>query len=284
MNTPVAPHLVAAHARLVAALARHERLVVAFSGGADSALLGAVATEVLGAERVLCATAVSASLAPEDEHECALLAARWGLRFAAVTTEETANPEYQANNLDRCYFCKSELMSVLGAIASREGALVALGVNLDDLGEHRPGQRAALEGGAVFPLVDAGLDKQTVRELSRELGLETWDKPANACLSSRVPHGTPVTLGVLSKVARAESSLRAMGFAGCRVRHYDETARIELPVEQLVAAVERAEEIVAALKQAGYRYVTLDLEGFRSGNLASMALEASGGRPATLSL
>jgi uncharacterized protein len=260
------------HARLAEAVARHDRLVVAFSGGADSALLASVATAELGRDRVLCATAVSPSLAEEDEHECERLALEWGLRFVALRTNEVANPAYQQNTLDRCYFCKAELMDVLGATALAERAEVALGVNLDDLGEHRPGQLAARERGAVFPLVEAKLDKETVRALSRALGLSTWDKPANACLSSRIPHGTPVTVGLLSQVARAEGALRQMGFSGLRVRHYGDAARIELPEKDLAAAVALHREIVEALKGVGYRYVTLDLEGFRSGNLAQTAL------------
>jgi uncharacterized protein len=262
-------------ARLHGALERHDRLVVAFSGGADSALLASVATAHLGAERVLCATAVSPSLAEADEHECARLARAWGLRHVALRTHEVDSPAYQQNTLDRCYFCKAELMDVLGGRATEEGAVVALGVNLDDLGEHRPGQLAARERGAVFPLVEAGLDKPSVRALSRQLGLETWDKPANACLSSRIPHGTPVTVGLLSQVARAEAAVRALGFDGLRVRHYGEAARLELQAEDLARAVAQRTEIVEALHGAGYRYVTLDLEGFRSGNLAASALAAT---------
>ncbi|HVB06970.1 MAG TPA: ATP-dependent sacrificial sulfur transferase LarE [Acidimicrobiales bacterium] len=272
MTVALDPSLAAARARLEGVLERHERLLVAFSGGADSALLAQVATSHLGASRVLCATAVSPSLAVEDEHECARLARAWGLRHLALRTHEVENPAYRENTLDRCYFCKAELMDVLGAAAEREGAAVALGVNLDDLGEHRPGQAAARERGAVFPLVEASLDKATVRALSRAIGLETWDKPANACLSSRVPHGTPVTVGVLSQVARAESALRALGFRGLRVRHYGDAARLELPSADLPRAIELREEIVDALHAVGYRYVTLDLEGFRSGNLAMTAL------------
>jgi uncharacterized protein len=144
---------------------------------------------------------------------------------------------------------------------------VVLGVNLDDLGDHRPGQRAAAEGGAVFPLVEAGFTKADVRETSRRLGLRTWDKPAAACLASRVPYGTPVSLGVLDTVARAESALRALGFRQLRVRHYGELARIELGTDELDAAFLARQEVVAAVRGAGYTYVTLDLEGFRSGNL-----------------
>lgn len=243
------------------------RVVVAFSGGADSAFVARAATETLGRERALCATAVSASLAPEELADCRALASEWGLRWMPVQTTELSDPAYVANDPDRCYHCKSSLLDALGPIASAESATVVLGVNVDDLGDHRPGQRAAAERGASFPLVAAGFSKADVREVSRRLGLRTWDKPAAACLASRLPYGTPVTLGTLSKVAAAESQLRALGFRQLRVRHYGELARIELEDSDLAAAVEQREEIVAAVVGAGYRYVTLDLEGFRSGNL-----------------
>ena len=247
-------------------LARLDRVVVAFSGGADSALLAWAAADVLG-ERALAVTAVSPSLAPEEEADCGALAAEWGLRWRAVATDELADPAYAANDGDRCYHCKQELMAVLGPLAAAEGATVALGVNLDDLGDHRPGQAAAAEAGAVFPLVDAGFTKADVRRVSRELGLRTWDKPAAACLASRVPYGTPVTFGVLDEVARAESGLRRLGFRSLRVRHHGDVARVELPLEELEAALARREEVVAAVRAAGYRWVALDLEGLRSGNL-----------------
>ncbi len=158
-------------------------------------------------------------------------------------------------------------MDAVGPIAEAEGAVVVLGVNVDDLGDHRPGQRAAAERGAVFPLVDAGLTKEQIRAHSLALGLRTWDKPAAACLASRVPYGTPVTLSVLTEVAAAESALRALGFRQLRVRHYGDLARLEMPVEDLADVLGRRAEVVEAVRGAGYRYVTLDLEGFRSGNL-----------------
>lgn len=242
-------------------------VVVAFSGGADSAFLAWVATDTLGPEAVLCATAVSESLAPEEQADCAALAEEWGLRWTPVTTHELERAEYVANDSMRCFHCKSELMDVVGPLAAGEGATVVLGVNLDDLGDHRPGQRAAEEAGARFPLVEAGFAKSDVREWSRRLGLRTWDKPAAACLASRVPYGTPVTIGVLSSVAAAESGLRRLGFRQLRVRHYGNLARIELPEGDLAEVVRRRSEVVAAVHAAGYRYATLDLEGFRSGNL-----------------
>jgi uncharacterized protein len=264
-----------AFARLCDELGRHERLVVAFSGGADSALLAFAATSVLGPDQVLCATAISPSLAEDDRRETEVLAAEWGLRYHPVKTDELENPDYQANGLDRCYFCKSALMDALGPIASVEGAAIALGVNVDDLGDYRPGQAAAREAGAIFPLLEAGLTKAAVRSLSRALGLRTWDKPANACLSSRIPQGTPVTIGLLSKVDRAEQRLRQLGFRELRVRHYGDTCRLELADEEIARALEVRAEIVEQLQGVGYRYVTLDLEGLRSGNLVRTALDAA---------
>ncbi|HTZ07477.1 MAG TPA: ATP-dependent sacrificial sulfur transferase LarE [Acidimicrobiales bacterium] len=258
-------------------------VVVAFSGGVDSALLARVATDVLGPGRALCVTAVSASLAPEERDDCAALAAEWGLRWREVTTLELEDDAYVRNGTDRCYHCKAGLLAALGPLAAAEGAVVVLGVNRDDLGDHRPGQRAAAEGGARFPLVEAGLSKHDVRRASRRLGLRTWDKPAAACLASRLPYGTPVTLGTLGVVARAESALRRLGFSQVRVRHYGDLARIELDQDELAPAVARRGEVVGAVRGAGYRYVTLDLEGFRSGNLnhgvARPAPPATGGEP-----
>ena len=261
--------------RLGGVLAGYDRLVVAFSGGADSALLSYVATSVLGREAVICATAVSASLAPDELEDTTALAKEWDLRHVTVATHELENPSYVANTLERCFFCKDELMNVLAPLAASEDSRVALGVNLDDLGEWRPGQRAAREAGAVFPLVDAKLDKETVRAVSRDLGLRTWNKPAAACLSSRVPHGTPVTVSLLGQVARAEQSLHRLGLRQLRVRHYGDAARVEIAEEELGHAFSLRAEIVEAVKAAGYRYVTLDLEGFRSGNLSLSALAES---------
>ncbi|HET9443513.1 MAG TPA: ATP-dependent sacrificial sulfur transferase LarE [Acidimicrobiales bacterium] len=248
-------------------LAELDRVVVAFSGGADSAFLAWVASRTLGPERAHAVTAVSPSLAPEEEAACRDLAGEWGLRWTPVVTDELADPAYAANGGDRCFHCKSALMDAVEPIARREGATVVLGVNRDDLGDHRPGQQAASERGAAFPLVDAGFTKADVRDWSRRLGLRTWDKPAAACLASRVPYGTPVTLTTLSAVARAESALRGLGFAQLRVRHYGDVARIEVEAADLALVLERREAVVAGVKAAGYRYVTLDLEGFRSGNL-----------------
>ena len=242
-------------------------VVVAFSGGADSAFLARVAHDVLGADQVLCVTAVSPSLAPEEEADCAALATEWGLRWATVATAELDDPAYVANGPDRCARCKTALMTVLGPMAEARSATVVLGVNVDDLGDHRPGQAAAAAAGARFPLVEAGFTKAAVRHRSRQMGLRTWDKPAGACLASRLPYGTPVTLAGLGSVARAESALRRLGFAQLRVRHHGDVARLEVEVEDLARVVEDRAAVVAAVRRAGYRFVALDLEGFRSGSL-----------------
>ena len=243
------------------------RVVVAFSGGADSALLAHAANAVLGPERVHVVTAVSPSLAAAERADAEALAGELGLRWSAVKTDEMTHAAYRANDADRCAHCKDALMDVLVPIAEAESATVVLGVNVDDLGDHRPGQRAAIDRGARFPLVEAGLTKDEVRACSRRLGLRTADKPAAACLASRVPYGTEVTIDVLSGVERAEAALRRLGFDDLRIRHYDETARIEVPIDRLADVVDRRGAVVAAVIASGYRYVTLDLEGLRSGNL-----------------
>ena len=254
--------------RLVGLRSRLEELgsvVVAFSGGADSAFLAWIAHDTLGADRVLAVTAVSPSLPASERLACADLAERWGLRWQEVETEELDNAAYARNDADRCYWCKDALLAAAGPIAADRGATVVLGVNLDDLDDHRPGQRAATERGAAFPLVDAGFTKADVRSWSKELGLETWDKPAAACLASRLPYGTPVTLGRLASVERAEAGLRALGFAELRVRHHGEVARVEVPVADLERVLGAREEVVAAVTAAGFRWATLDLAGLRSG-------------------
>jgi uncharacterized protein len=242
-------------------------VVVAFSGGADSAFLAWMAHDTLGGARALAVTAVSPSLPARERVACADLASRWGLSWLEVETDELDNLAYARNDADRCYWCKDALLAAAGPLAAERGATVVLGVNLDDLDDHRPGQRAAAEQGAAFPLVDAGFTKADVRAWSKELGLETWDKPAAACLASRLPYGTPVTLGRLAAVERAEEGLRALGFAELRVRHHGDIARIEVPIADLERVVERREAVVDAVIAAGYRWATLDLAGFRSGNL-----------------
>ena len=254
-------------------------VVVAFSGGADSALLAWVAHDTLGPHGCSAVTAVSPSLAGDELDDCRALAAEWGLRWSTVATDEMENAAYRVNDGDRCFHCKSALMDALDPVvrAAPVGATVVLGVNVDDLGDHRPGQRAAAERGAAFPLVDAGFTKADVRAWSERLGLRTWDKPAAACLASRLPYGTAVSVGVLSRVERAEAALRRLGFGELRVRHYDDVARLEVPLAELGRVLDDRAAVVAAVHGAGYRYVTLDLEGLRSGNL-NAALDASATR------
>jgi pyridinium-3,5-biscarboxylic acid mononucleotide sulfurtransferase len=253
-------------------------VVVAFSGGADSAFLASVAHRTLGPERALCVTAVSPSLAPEEEANCRSLAGEWGLAWSPVATQEMHDPAYVANGPDRCARCKDALMDALGPLARQRSATVVLGVNTDDLGDYRPGQDAAAAAGARFPLVDAGLSKADVREASRRMGLRTWDRPAGACLASRVPYGTPVTAPTLRSVSEAEAGVRAIGFRDVRVRHHGTVARLEVGPAELERAFRLRQALVGAVRAAGYTYVALDLEGFRSGSL-NRVLEAAGHDP-----
>lgn len=246
------------------------RVVVAFSGGTDSALLAKVAHDTLGRSQVLCATAISPSLAADEADDCRALATEWDLRWVGVPTDEMDDPTYVANGADRCARCKTALMSALGPLAEAESAHVVLGVNLSDLGDYRPGQAAAQAAGASFPLVSAGFTKDDIRHWSKRLGLRTWDKPAAACLASRLPYGTPVTLGRLAAVDAAESALRALGFAQLRVRHHGAAARLEFEPDALGEVLARRHEVVAAVQSAGFSFVALDLEGFRSGSMNRM--------------
>ena len=257
-------------------------VIVALSGGVDSALLAVAAhradahrsSEV--SSRLLAVTASSASLATGELDHCRSLADRYGFDWKSVQTDEMTDPRYVANEQDRCFWCKSALMDQLEPLA--EGRIVTLGVNLDDLGDHRPGQQAAAERGARFPLVEAGFDKDAIRRLAHRWDLPVWDRPAMPCLSSRIPYGTAVTVPLLSRIDRAEAALRELGFTDVRVRHYDDTARIELPADQLADAGARAATIVDRLEPIGYRYITLDLAGLRSGNLNHSVEPAHHGR------
>ncbi|HEY7606252.1 MAG TPA: ATP-dependent sacrificial sulfur transferase LarE [Actinomycetes bacterium] len=252
-------------------------VMVAFSGGADSAFLLAVAGQALG-ERAVAATGVSPSLAETELADARALAAELGVRHLVVTTHEGERPGYLRNGPDRCFFCKDELFEVLGPLAAAEDLALAVGTNTDDLGDHRPGQRAAAEHGVLTPLVAAGFSKAEVRAASRRMGLRTADKPAAACLASRVAYGVQVTPARLSRVERAEALLRSFGLAQLRVRDHGDLARVEVPLDALAGLVEpgRRERLVAGLHDLGFTWVTLDLEGFRSGSM-NAALEGSGG-------
>ena len=253
-------------ARLRDRLTELDRVVVAFSGGADSAFLAWVANDTLGA-RATAVTAVSPSLAGLEHDDCRLLAEEWGLDWREVHTDEMENASYRENDADRCFWCKDALMDAISPLVDDVGATAMLGVNVDDLDDHRPGQRAAAERGAVFPLVETGFTKADVRQASHDLGLRTWDKPAAPCLASRLPYGTPVTLGRLRSVEEAEAGLRAMGFDELRVRHHGELARVELPLHRIEEAIVLRERVTEVVRSAGYRWVSLDLDGLRSGNL-----------------
>jgi uncharacterized protein len=243
-------------------------VMVAFSGGADSTLLLAAAVRALG-ERAVAATGVSPSLPERELADARALAAELGARHLVVATHEGERPGYLRNGPDRCFFCKDELFEVLGPLAAAEGLALAVGTNTDDLGDHRPGQRAAAGHGVLTPLVAAGLSKVEVREASRRLGLRTADKPAAACLASRVAYGVQVTPARLSRVERAEALLRSFGLAQLRVRDHGDLARVEVPTEALALLVEpdRRTRLVTGLHDLGFAYVTLDLDGFRSGSM-----------------
>jgi len=249
-------------------LAELPAVVVAFSGGVDSAFLLKVAVDVLG-ERCHAVTAVSETMARSEIADTAALAAELGLgaRHHVVESHELERPGFTENPPHRCALCKTELMDVAEPIARGLDAAVALGTNVDDLGDVRPGITAAVERGARMPLVEAGLTKPEIRALSRELGLRTWDKPQLACLSSRFPYGTQITPERLRRVDAFEDGLRALGFRQLRVRFHDAIARLELDAAELAKIVEVREAVVALGKQLGFTYVAVDLAGFRSGSL-----------------
>ena len=255
--------------RLYEALEKSPSLIVAYSGGVDSAYLAYAAHRALG-ERMLAVTALSASYSERDRREAETCVARFSLPHEFIETDELSNPAYRANNPDRCFFCKDELFDKLDELAVQRGfAAVAYGVNLDDQGDWRPGQRAAREHRVLAPLLDAGLTKADIRELARRAEVPVWNRPASACLSSRIAYGIEVTSERLAVVEKGEEALRALGFRQFRVRHHDNLVRLEIAPEELPRALtpEMARKFVEIFKPLGFSFVTLDLEGYRSGSL-----------------
>jgi len=257
---------------LLASLRVLDSLLIAFSGGADSAYLAWAAHSVLG-QRTLSITALSASFSQHDRDQAAGFVNSVGLRHEFIETHEFENPQYVANNADRCYHCKDELFDRMELLARERGfGAIAYGINADDTRDFRPGHRAAHEHRILAPLLDARLSKAEIRILSRRAGLPTWDRPASACLSSRIPYGVAVTPDLLAKVERAEAALRELGFRQFRVRAHGELARIELAPEELSRGLQReiSEKVARGVKDAGFTFVTIDLEGYRQGSLNSL--------------
>lgn len=247
-------------------------VIVAYSGGTDSAYLAWAAHQALG-PRAVAITADSASIPESHKRDAEEFARRFGFRHEYVETAEFENPLYVANNPDRCFHCKDELFSTLEKIGGARGVKhIVYGVNVDDLGDYRPGQQAAKRHQVLSPLVDAGLTKAEIRELSRLAGLPTWDRPASACLSSRIPYGTPVTPKTVKTVEQGEEAIRALGFRQFRVRFHGELVRLEIAREEMPRAMtmEMAQTLTDIFKPLGFHYVTLDLEGYRQGSLNSV--------------
>jgi uncharacterized protein len=244
-------------------------VIVAYSGGVDSSYVAYIANAELG-PRAICITGQSASLPSYQQAETDRVVAQFGFHHEIIQTEELENPSYRANNADRCYFCKDELYGKLEAIAASRGIeCIVDGSTTDDLGDYRPGRKAATQHAVRSPLIEVGMSKNEVRELSRRAGLPTWDKPASPCLSSRIAYGTAVTIERLSKVDRGEEILREFGFKEFRVRHHDTLVRLEIAPAELDRALDKEmiQQLAKRFRELGFKYVTLDLEGFRSGSM-----------------
>jgi pyridinium-3,5-biscarboxylic acid mononucleotide sulfurtransferase len=252
-----------------------DQALVAYSGGIDSTLMAHIAHHVLG-DRALAVTAISPSLLPDDLEDAKIQALEMGVTHRLIETHEMDNPNYTSNPINRCYFCKSELYDTLKPLAQEWGySYIVDGVNADDLQDYRPGIQAAKERGTRSPLAEVGITKLEVREMARSLGLPWWDKPAQPCLSSRFPYGEAITVEKLRRVGQAERYLRTLGWQTLRVRSEGEVARIELPAEQIPVFVAQTnlEELVQQFQSYGFVYVTLDLEGFRSGKLNQVLMQ-----------
>jgi pyridinium-3,5-biscarboxylic acid mononucleotide sulfurtransferase len=266
---PISPELRRKESQLLEVLGAARRVLVAFSGGVDSSYLALAAHRALGAD-AMAVTALSPSYPASHRAVAEQVVAAHGIAHRFVATDEMSNPEYRANRPDRCYHCKTELFRVMGALREELGfEAVAYGVNTDDTGDFRPGHRAAAEQGVLSPFLDAGLSKADIRALSREARLPSAELPASACLSSRLPYGTEVTPERLAQVERGEEALRALGFRQVRLRHHGVLARVEVELGELPRALDpsMAQRISAALKPLGFRYVSLDLDGYRTGSL-----------------
>ncbi|HEY5681325.1 MAG TPA: ATP-dependent sacrificial sulfur transferase LarE [Pseudomonadales bacterium] len=257
----------AKYEKLKRRIAAFDSAIVAFSGGVDSSLVAYVTAEVLG-PRALAVTSGSKSLKRSDLHLAVELADKWGMQHRVIVTDELSKPDYRANPIDRCFHCKSSLYAALTAIAREEGyAMIFSGTNCDDLGDHRPGLKAADDHGVTAPLVEAGFGKADIRALADELGLDNAQKPQSACLSSRFPYGTAIDENRLAQVEQAEDVLASFGFTQFRIRHHGDVARLELLPDEIPAALDRAADIESAIRACGYRFVAVDLRGFRSGSL-----------------